>query len=135
MHRRRGHERGAAAVEMALLLPLLIIIAFGVIDFGRAFNAQVTLTQAAREGSRLAAVCNSSTPSTCGTVATRTASAATNLSGVTSTITTCAANAPVTADAVVTVQWTMHFSTPLTGLIPGFTSSRVLTGRGRMPCQ
>ena len=46
-------DRGAAAVEFALLLPLLLLLVFGIIDFGRALNAQVTLTQAAREGARL----------------------------------------------------------------------------------
>ena len=54
----KGHapDRGAVAVEFALLLPLLLLIAFGIIDFGRALNAQITLTQAAREGARLAAL-------------------------------------------------------------------------------
>ena len=49
-------DRGAAAVEFALLFPVLLLIVFGIIDFGRALNAQITLTQAAREGARLAAV-------------------------------------------------------------------------------
>src|SRR5215472_18044642 len=52
----RGGDRGAAAVEFALLLPLLLLLVFGIIDFGRAINAQITLTQAAREGARLAAL-------------------------------------------------------------------------------
>ncbi len=34
----------------------LLLIVFGIIDFGRALNAQITLTQAAREGARLAAL-------------------------------------------------------------------------------
>ena len=51
--RRGARDRGAAAVEFALLLPLLLLIVFGIIDFGRALNAQITLTQAAREGARL----------------------------------------------------------------------------------
>ncbi len=45
-------DQGAAAVEFALLVPLVLLILFGVIDFGRAFNIQETLTQAAREGVR-----------------------------------------------------------------------------------
>ena len=48
----RGADRGAAAVEFALLLPLLLILVFGIIDFGRMLNAQITLTEAAREGAR-----------------------------------------------------------------------------------
>jgi len=43
-------DQGAAAVEFAIMLPLLLLLIFGIIDFGRALNAQVTITQAAREG-------------------------------------------------------------------------------------
>jgi Flp pilus assembly protein TadG len=50
---RASGERGAAAVEFALVLPLLAVLVFGIIDFGRAYNAQETLTQAARVGARL----------------------------------------------------------------------------------
>jgi|GEM_PF-334960 len=50
-----GHrDRGAAAVEMAIVLPLLLFVLFGLIDFGRAYNAQIQLSAAAREGVRLA---------------------------------------------------------------------------------
>jgi len=49
-------DRGSVAVEFALLLPVLLLLIFGVIDFGRAINDQITLTQAAREGARLAAL-------------------------------------------------------------------------------
>jgi Flp pilus assembly protein TadG len=49
-------ERGAVAVEMAIILPLLLLILIGIMEFGRAYNVQVSLTQAAREGARYAAV-------------------------------------------------------------------------------
>lgn len=49
-------ERGAVAVEMAIVLPLLLLILLGIIEFGRAYNIQVSLTQAAREGARHAAI-------------------------------------------------------------------------------
>jgi Flp pilus assembly protein TadG len=132
--RSRG-ERGAVAVELALVLPILLVLVFGVIDFGRAFNAQETLTQAAREGSRLAAVCNSASPSTCGTVAARTQAAAPNLTGMTVAPSICATGATSATDAVVTTTWTISYSSPLVGLIPGFPSSQTLTGTGHMPCQ
>lgn len=50
--RRRGDD-GAAAVEFALVLPFLLLLVFGMVDFGRAYNAKVTLTHAAREGVRV----------------------------------------------------------------------------------
>jgi hypothetical protein len=39
-------------VEMAIVLPVLLLLVFGIIDFGRLYNTQVTLTHAAREGIR-----------------------------------------------------------------------------------
>ena len=53
---RRDSERGAALVEAAILLPLIVILIFGLIAFGRAYNAKVTATHAAREGVRVLAV-------------------------------------------------------------------------------
>jgi Flp pilus assembly protein TadG len=54
---RIGHlDRGAAAVEMALVSPLLIAMIIGIIDFSRIFNAEIQLSQAAREGARLASL-------------------------------------------------------------------------------
>jgi Flp pilus assembly protein TadG len=49
-------ERGAVAVEMAVLLPLLLLILIGTMEFGRVFNVQNSLTQAAREGARHGAI-------------------------------------------------------------------------------
>lgn len=41
---------------MAILLPLLLLILVGIIEYGRVFNVQISLTHAAREGARHAAV-------------------------------------------------------------------------------
>jgi hypothetical protein len=49
-------DDGAAAVEFALLLPLLIALLFGFIQFGIAFNDRIQATNAAREAARLAVV-------------------------------------------------------------------------------
>jgi Flp pilus assembly protein TadG len=53
---RRRNERGAAAVEFALLLPLLVVILFGIIALGIALMRAVNYVSAAREGARYAAV-------------------------------------------------------------------------------
>jgi Flp pilus assembly protein TadG len=54
--RRWEGERGVAAVEFAILLPLLVALLFGFIQFGIAFNSKIQATNAAREGARLAIV-------------------------------------------------------------------------------
>jgi len=46
----RKRARGQSLVEFALVLPLLILILLGVFDLGRAFNAYIVITNAAREG-------------------------------------------------------------------------------------
>jgi Flp pilus assembly protein TadG len=46
-------ERGQAVIEMALTLPLLLVVAFGIIDFGFMFQRYEVVTNAAREGARL----------------------------------------------------------------------------------
>ncbi len=52
----RSDERGAAIVEFAIIFPVLIVLLFGVIDFGRAFFLRNNLIAAAREGARAGAV-------------------------------------------------------------------------------
>ena len=47
---------GQALVEFALIVPLLILIVMGIIEFGRLWMTMITLSGAAREGARLAAV-------------------------------------------------------------------------------
>jgi len=55
-HRIIKSEKGASAVEFALILPILIILVFGIVQFGIAYSNYIALTHAAREGARLAAV-------------------------------------------------------------------------------
>jgi len=57
MHRRfHDPERGAAAIEFALILPLLIVLVFGIVQFSIAYNRAQGLHAAAREGARLASL-------------------------------------------------------------------------------
>ena len=49
-----GRRLGQSLVEMALVLPILTILTFGLVDFGRAYYFQVSVTNAAREGARTA---------------------------------------------------------------------------------
>ncbi len=49
-------ERGAALVELAIILPVLIILVLGVIDLGRVFYSYEALVNATREGARYCAL-------------------------------------------------------------------------------
>ena len=49
-----GSEKAAALVEFAIVLPILLLIVFGIVDFGRALYTANNLTSAVREGARLA---------------------------------------------------------------------------------
>ena len=60
MHLKR--EEGAAAVEFALVLPILILILFGIIEFGFALHNKEVITNASREGARAGIVMNSPRP-------------------------------------------------------------------------
>ena len=56
MIRSAPSERGAALVEFALVMPLLLVLMFGIMESGWAFAQQVEVRNAAREGARIAAV-------------------------------------------------------------------------------
>jgi hypothetical protein len=47
-------ERGAELIEFALVLPLLLLLVLGIVDFGFMFQRMEVVTNAAREGARLA---------------------------------------------------------------------------------
>lgn len=54
--RRCRGERGASAVEFAIILPLLILLVFGIAEFSIAYNRAQGIHAASREGSRIAAL-------------------------------------------------------------------------------
>lgn len=49
-------DEGASALEFAIVVPVLMMLIFGMLEFGFMFQAQLAVTHAAREGARLAAV-------------------------------------------------------------------------------
>lgn len=116
---------------MALLLPVLILLLLGIMEFGRAYNAQVTLTNAAREAVRVMALTNvqadaetaaKNAASTLSTTSSNPSFAFEFTRGATS-YTTCAANRQV----VVTISYSLE---TLTGIAGPFTMS----GKGAMQC-
>lgn len=56
--RKLSSERGTAILETALTLPLLLLVSVSIFEFGRAYQTWQVLTNAAREGARVAVLPN-----------------------------------------------------------------------------
>jgi Flp pilus assembly protein TadG len=133
MHRRfQDRERGAAAVEFALILPLLIVLVFGIVQFSIAYNRAQGLHAAAREGARLASL----PQTTQGDISARVTSslAGVPLSG-SANITVNPASAKPCQDrsgqtVTVTVTAVTDLDVPLWGSV-----SKNLTGKGQFRCE
>jgi Flp pilus assembly protein TadG len=54
MMKRFRNQRGAALLETAVTLPMIMLVAVGIFEFGRAYQTWQVLTNAAREGARIA---------------------------------------------------------------------------------
>lgn len=130
--RTAARESGAAAVELALVLPILLVLVFGIVDFGRAYNAKISLTQAAREGARVRALGGDTAATT-----SRVQLAAGFLPAASVSVTpgpTCPANPSPTDVATVTATTTFTYATPI-GALVGFAAGPItLTGTGVMRC-
>lgn len=130
-------DRGASAVEFAIVAPLLLLIVFATVDFGRLVNAQIKATEAAREGARAAAVAGPSTV--------RSAAASSRAREVDSRIRVVSPSTycdpPYTDEEDATVHTELDFDwiTPvgsIAALFGGpFTDGVTVTGKGVMPCR
>jgi Flp pilus assembly protein TadG len=56
MRTRLRNERGAALLETAITVPIILLISVGIFEFGRAYQVQQVLTNAVREGARVAVI-------------------------------------------------------------------------------
>ena len=125
---RRHREAGVALIEAAFVLPILLVLAMGMLDFGRAFHAKHLLDEAAREGCRVAVVTSPDT----GLVTSRVGTVL-SAGGLTATSVTVAG--PDAARMVtVTVHATFTFVTP--GVFSLFNASfgntLAMTGQSTM---
>lgn len=131
--RSKMDERGAAAVEFAFIVPVLIVLVLGIAEFGRAYNVQTTLTQAARAGVRSAALYNN--PATARQAAkdaalpmlTLTDSQVSFTPGTTPLCPTTTSTSPA-PNVSVTITYPLPFMTSF------FGSSITLKGKGVMKC-
>lgn len=129
----RPADRGAAAVEFALVMPLLVLMTVGIIAFGYMFHIQSVLDNAARDGVRVATL-TSGTPAQAQAVARSTAQASASpsiviaASDISVDLSACATPASSTNDRLAHVTIELEdFS--LLGL-----QTITLTGTGSMRC-
>ena len=123
--RARDGERGAVAVEFALIIPLLLLLLMGVIDFGRAMYVKSTLVYTASQGARVASMRNANwqtvVNSTAASLQVQKLAGNSATSNPTSSSTTAcpadAATSPDTATVSVTVSVPFKWLTPV-GWLP-----------------
>jgi len=121
-------DTGAAAVEFAIVIVPLLLILMGIIDFGRVYNQQLSVSAAAREGVRVMAVENNSAAAR-----TATRAAAPGLSPALSDSQIAISPASCSVGATVTVTVTYPV-TSLTGMFSGLLNGKTITERGVMRC-
>ena len=123
-----GTERGATAVEFALIVPLLIVLVLGIAEFGRAFQVQATLSAAAREGVRVMALQNDPAAAK---AAVRDAATSLSPSITDAQISISPSTCPTTGGTTY-VRLTINYSSPF--LTDFFGDGVDLTGTGVMRC-
>jgi len=119
-----AQQKGQSLVEFALLLPMLVVILFGAVEFGRLWMTMNVLTGAAREGARVAAVTapNAALVQT----AVNNVLAGANLNGA--TVTVAGPNAANSVTVTVRINYTV-----LTGtIVPGISGTLQLTRTASM---
>lgn len=116
-------ERGAAAVEFALVAPILLALVGGIVEFAHAYNLQISVTQAAREAARTMAIENDQALARAAAV---NGAPGLNPAAFTFAFTPGACDEGLTANVTVT-----YAGTTLTGLLGG---TLTMTGVGAMRC-
>lgn len=103
-------RRGQAAVELALVLPLVLVLLVGIVEFGRAWNQQQVITDAAREAARKAAIYDPAITQDSVINRAKSALAAAGINPAKATITAPGWDAGANFDVVVTIQLPYQFT-------------------------
>ena len=120
---RLGGERGAELIEMAVALPLLLLVTMGIVDFGFLFQRYMVLTNAAMEAARIAVL-----PGYSATDIRQRASAYAQAGGVPGTVTVTSASVSLPSPAggsgpgvrgVVSHEYRYRYIGPVLGLFGG----------------
>jgi len=120
---------GASAVEFALVLPLLLMLILGVVEFGTVFYRQAIIAWSSREGARTGIVAANPKPTAAQIqAAVRTVLNKAGLGTSPVTVTVSGAGGTFGTDLVVDVESPYRFQF-LPALVPGMRSSVTLRGR------
>lgn len=139
LRRRSVREAGAVAVEFALVLPIFLGLVLGIAEFGRAFNIQISLSEAARQASRYAAInCKAPYDSACNAAAIaagKDAAPSVSLVPGNFSVTYSSGNVCSAAgNANVTINYTTPWMTGFPSLVPGMPTSLGINSVGVMRC-
>jgi Flp pilus assembly protein TadG len=129
MMKRLRNQRGAALLETAITLPIILLITVGIFEFGRAYQTWQVLTNSAREGARVAVLAGTTDAQV--TDAVRSYMKSGKLAAATSAVITVERNVPFNATATgsrITVSYPFNFTVlnPVAQLVSKGTS----TGKG-----
>ncbi|WP_242684832.1 TadE/TadG family type IV pilus assembly protein [Microbacterium sp. SD291] len=129
-------ERGAAAVEFALVVSLLMVLLLGIFEFGRMFNEQIAVSNAAREAARVMAITDSVSDAQAAAVASSAPSLDPDLTPgqVGLSVATCVGNEGEPVVATVTYPAVLPFAGFLGLVLPDGGTTLELTGSGQTVC-
>lgn len=121
-------DRGASLVEFGIVAPLLLLLLFGVVEFGLLFGKKLDVSQGAREGARLAAVNYQATDGSTGATQTTEIVTATcqRMEVASSTVITIDTSAGTSVGDLITFTIESQ-AQPVTGAFDPWLSDRMIT--------
>jgi Flp pilus assembly protein TadG len=105
-------ERGQSLVEFALIVPVLIFLLLGIIDFGRVFHAYLTIDHAGREAARTASIGKD-----VATITSKAVSQGSSIGLTTGQVSVTTGSSGT--DATITITYPITFLTPIIGSVVG----------------
>lgn len=136
--RRGGNEEGSAAIEFALVLPLLVTLVLGIANFAIVFGQSLALNNAAREAARQGSVPGQTCAEVAGIGKASATSIAMTGTAVTATVTPCPGGDVClgsTPGQAVTVTLDYTHAWPLPFPVPGVPATYSISGHGEFRCE
>ncbi len=127
------NQSGAVAVEFALVLPIFLVLVLGIFEFGRAFNIQISLSEAAREAARYAAIHQSDSTYTVGAAQAAGVAAAPSVDLDPGDI-SISSSGTSPCNVEVNIAYSTPWMTGFPGLVPGMPAELDVSGTGVMRC-